>query len=385
MPRPVPTVPSGDDEEERERLRREAEEEELERQRREEEERRRIELLRLQSAITLQSWYRCVQQMRSFHHELRQHRAATKIQSHWRRVVATRKVSFIQKENNYRKRVITELWQTEQSYLQSLELLLEVHERARSIELRYCNLSTHTTSLNGLQVYHTPLSQNGLLSDDKRQSLFSNVDSIFQLHTVLLQQLEPKLLPERTPTAERGWFPHRKIAHIFLALVRRVSLSLYLAVVTLTALCVLPCTPRSIQNPQFKLYTAYVNNYDTAAALCEQLQSSNQKFRAFCQQADKNPRCKGLSLLSYLIMPVQRLPRYSMLLKVGKQPRYEHKQREKLTALIAIQDILKHTWPEHADRAALEKAVAAIDDTTTFINERYPVALSFATRKSDSI
>jgi len=218
--------------------------------------------------------------------------------------VATRKVSFIQKENNYRKRVITELWQTEQSYLQSLELLLEVHERARSIELRYCNLSTHTTSLNGLQVYHTPLSQNGLLSDDKRQSLFSNVDSIFQLHTVLLQQLEPKLLPERTPTAERGWFPHRKIAHIFLALVRRVSLSLYLAVVTLTALCVLPCTPRSIQNPQFKLYTAYVNNYDTAAALCEQLQSSNQKFRAFCQQADKNPRCKGLSLLSYLIMPV---------------------------------------------------------------------------------
>ena len=147
MPRPVPTVPSGDDEEERERLRREAEEEELERQRREEEERRRIELLRLQSAITLQSWYRCVQQMRSFHHELREHRAATKIQSHWRRVVATRKVSFIQKENNYRKRVITELWQTEQSYLQSLELLLEVHERARSIELRYCNLSTHTSPL----------------------------------------------------------------------------------------------------------------------------------------------------------------------------------------------------------------------------------------------
>lgn len=230
MPRPVPTVPSGDDEEERERLRREAEEEELERQRREEEERRRIELLRLQSAITLQSWYRCVQQMRSFHHELREHRAATKIQSHWRRVVATRKVSFIQKENNYRKRVITELWQTEQSYLQSLELLLEVHERASERDRSSCALlqplDSHLTSLNGLQVYHTPLSQNGLLSDDKRQSLFSNVDSIFQLHTVLLQQLEPKLLPERTPTAERGWFPHRKIAHIFLALVRRVSLSL---------------------------------------------------------------------------------------------------------------------------------------------------------------
>jgi hypothetical protein len=26
---------------------------------------------------------------------------------------------------------------------------------------------------------------------------------------------------------------------------------------------------------------------------------------------------------------------------------------------------------DHADRAALEKAVAAIDETTTFINERY--------------
>ena len=45
------------------------------------------------------------------------------------------------------------------------------------------------------------------------------------------------------------------------------------------------------------------------------LRSSKALVDGFLSQAEASPRCQGLSLSSYLIEPVQRVPRYEMLLK----------------------------------------------------------------------
>jgi len=62
----------------------------------------------------------------------------------------------------------------------------------------------------------------------------------------------------------------------------------------------------------------------------------------------KNPDCHQLDLQSFLIMPVQRVPRYSLLLR----------------------DIAKHTWPEHPDYKELNQAVTEVEQIASWLNEK---------------
>jgi hypothetical protein len=41
-------------------------------------------------------------------------------------------------------------------------------------------------------------------------------------------------------------------------------------------------------------------------------------------EAEQNPRCNGLTLISFLIMPIQRIPRYELLLKELIKARRSH-------------------------------------------------------------
>ena len=60
-----------------------------------------------------------------------------------------------------------------------------------------------------------------------------------------------------------------------------------------------------------KMYTPYVNNYSEALKALQQLQD-NRKFAKLCGEKKQS---MGMDLMSYLIMPVQRIPRYELLLK----------------------------------------------------------------------
>jgi hypothetical protein len=68
--------------------------------------------------------------------------------------------------------------------------------------------------------------------------------------------------------------------------------------------------------PFFKMYVQYVNNYSDAAKLLENLLHSKQfkNFQKFHEETRNSSRSLGLNLQSYLIMPVQRIPRYRLLL-----------------------------------------------------------------------
>ena len=75
----------------------------------------------------------------------------------------------------------------------------------------------------------------------------------------------------------------------------------------------------------------------------------NLKFTKFCSEIEQQfvGNQSGLKLNSFLILPVQRLPRYEMLLR----------------------DITKHTWKSHPDLPSLTKALAGIAEVTAFLNE----------------
>jgi len=63
--------------------------------------------------------------------------------------------------------------------------------------------------------------------------------------------------------------------------------------------------------PMFRAYQPYLDNYDSALSALHATVKSNDAFRSFL---DLSHKCESMSLESFLIMPIQRLPRYLLLL-----------------------------------------------------------------------
>ncbi len=67
---------------------------------------------------------------------------------------------------------------------------------------------------------------------------------------------------------------------------------------------------------------------------------------AFLRAAGANPRSKGQNLQSYAIMPVQRVPRYLLLLR----------------------ELIKWTSDSHPDRVNLDLALNHVDESAKHMN-----------------
>ena len=100
--------------------------------------------------------------------------------------------------------------------------------------------------------------------------------------------------------------------------------------------------------PFLKMYTQYVNNHEIATKSLNELEAKKKsKWIALNEKAMSDPRNKGLNLSSYLIMPVQRVPRYILL----------------------IRELIKNTEPTHFDYEDLASAHTSIDKVAQHINE----------------
>eukprot|EP00954_Amorphochlora_amoebiformis_P026298 1378439-Amorphochlora_amoeboformis.AAC.1 len=99
----------------------------------------------------------------------------------------------------------------------------------------------------------------------------------------------------------------------------------------------------------FKMYTDYVNEHEAASNALGYLnkQQKYQLFHEFCKDAVTHPMSKGLNIASLLITPIQRIPRYKLLLT----------------------ELLKNTADDHLDKKNLEKAITIISATAKHINE----------------
>jgi hypothetical protein len=91
-----------------------------------------------------------------------------------------------------------------------------------------------------------------------------------------------------------------------------------------------------------KMYSEYLRNYDNALVILQGLKT-NKKFQAFLQEKRKDAECK-LPLTSYLIMPIQRVPRYELLLRelVKKTPSDSSEYDPLHQAYLKVQKVAQH-------------------------------------------
>jgi hypothetical protein len=67
--------------------------------------------------------------------------------------------------------------------------------------------------------------------------------------------------------------------------------------------------------PKFAAYyPTYFVNFDASNDLLNRRLRSNDKFRQLCDEIKRESECNNLDVISFLIQPIQRLPRYALLL-----------------------------------------------------------------------
>eukprot|EP01124_Arcella_intermedia_P008876 TRINITY_DN15689_c0_g1_i1.p1 TRINITY_DN15689_c0_g1~~TRINITY_DN15689_c0_g1_i1.p1 ORF type:complete len:1158 (+),score=339.10 TRINITY_DN15689_c0_g1_i1:16-3489(+) len=153
----------------------------------------------------------------------------------------------------------------------------------------------------------SPLKEKKLITNEEAKELFSNVESILEFSKSQLA----KKLQERL----EDWHSEQKIGDVVTSL-----------------------------TPFMRIYKTYCDNYENALATLSKI-SKKKNVAAFLKEAEV--QCKGFSCSYYLIMPVQRVPRYQMLLK----------------------EVINKTAKEHPDYENLNKAKNEITQLALEVNE----------------
>ncbi|KAL9658096.1 hypothetical protein ABK040_013009 [Willaertia magna] len=184
-----------------------------------------------------------------------------------------------------RNELIREFVQTEESYVGSLRLFVNTFAK--------------------------PVKQNtNLLSEKKAKIIFSNIEQILGINEMLYASITAAMLkwPNKNEFGE-----------------------------TINKMM-----------PFFKSYVSFINNYDNAFDMLEHTEKKKGKFYNFLQEEYAKLPPNSHKLNSLLIMPVQRIPRYKML----------------------IESILQNTPQDHVEYKHFESALQNISDIAKFVNER---------------
>jgi hypothetical protein len=130
------------------------------------------------------------------------------------------------------------------------------------------------------------------------QSIFTNVEMIYRFHIVLIEQLKE----------------NSNVAQVFL------------------------------KNADFlKMYTLFCNGYEKSIEILAR-QGKNKKFQQFLADKRSSAACKGMDIMSLLIMPVQRVPRYELLIRqlIKYTLTEDPEQGELMQSLNKIQSVVDH-------------------------------------------
>ncbi|XP_014866474.1 PREDICTED: FYVE, RhoGEF and PH domain-containing protein 4 isoform X6 [Poecilia mexicana] len=202
-----------------------------------------------------------------------------------------------QKETNEQKlfKIASELLHTEKAYVARLNLLDQV----------FCTRMMEEAN-------------KGTFPLDVVKNIFSNISSIHAFHSqFLLPDLEKRM---------GEWASTPRIGDILQKL-----------------------------TPFLKMYAEYVKNFDKAMELLKQWTDRSPPFKAIIQEIQSQEICGSLTLQHHMLEPVQRVPRYEMLLK----------------------DYLKKLPQNDPDRSDAEKSLEIIATAATHSNS--------AIRKSENL
>lgn len=173
--------------------------------------------------------------------------------------------------------------------------------------------SSEWTYVNGLEivveVFKKPL--RSVLNATEVDSIFANVEDLLLCNLHLLSALHDRLIQ---------WNEESTIGDIFVT---------------------------NFTQQHKTMYGVYCNNYDKAEHLLLKLLKRRKDFENAVNNCLSNPRVmKGLRVDSFLITPVQRIPKYKLL----------------------IGDLLKQTPTEHEDHGFLEGALSILTELAEYMN-----------------
>ena len=150
---------------------------------------------------------------------------------------------------------VQEIMSSEKSYVNILLILDEFKKRVESEIPR--------TSEEGCHIFQI--------------SLFSILPSLLMLNTHLLEEFEERVA---------NWNTHKKIADV---LVKKGNF--------------------------LRIYSTYSDTFEKTSSIFEDCTRKYQSFAKIVKEVQSLPLCQGLGLQMHLLAPVQRLPRYKMLLE----------------------------------------------------------------------
>ncbi|XP_060769787.1 intersectin-2a [Neoarius graeffei] len=157
-------------------------------------------------------------------------------------------------EERKRQGYIHELIETEQTYVQDLELVLEV--------------------------FYKPMAESGRLTEAEMSMIFVNWRELIMCNTKLLKALRvrKKTAGERMPVQVIGDILSSELSHM-------------------------------------QAYIRFCSCQLNAAALLQQKTDASPEFKLFLKKIATNYRCKGMPLSSFLLKPMQRITRYPLLIR----------------------------------------------------------------------
>jgi len=190
-----------------------------------------------------------------------------------------------------RKHIIQEVLQSENKYLSFLRMMIKVYR-----DPLYEAVDAGSVKIRREQV----------------DTMFCNIDDVIRVNTVLYQDVSSTI----QASIDSG-SADTELGTVFLSLI-----------------------------PYLKIYKTYAVKYTQAVEVLEILKDS-YTFQPFLQSCEfDNPESGGQKLRSLLIMPLQRIPRFVLLLS----------------------DLIKHTPEDHPDYDPVVKALAACKEVADTID-----------------
>jgi len=169
---------------------------------------------------------------------------------------------------------------------------------------------TYVKSLNDLmKIYHEPLLNSPYLKQEEVDFIFSGLPTIIAVNEELLKSLHEKM---------KVWKNDDTIGNVMLKLI-----------------------------PFLGLYRQYLRNYDHARQIISDKKRKQPRFGDFLEEVKQTNGSTALSLISFLIMPIQRIPRYKLLLR----------------------ELVKYTPESHPDAEDLQSAYDKVSELADSMNE----------------
>ncbi|KAI8058079.1 Dbl homology domain-containing protein [Syncephalis plumigaleata] len=190
-----------------------------------------------------------------------------------------------------RQKIAMEILDTERTYVERLTILLEQFRDPLAAKVG---------------------KPGQILTDAAIQEIFKHLEPILHFHRELLQRLESRI---NVPS----WNPVQGcLGDIFIRLA-----------------------------PYLKIYTMYLGNCSHAMGRVSAHMGASPAFVRFLKEVDMKQRMPGITLQAYLLEPMQRVPRYCLLLE----------------------RLMRKTGIGHPDHEQLKDALEEVEKVTKFANE----------------